>query len=51
MKLKIRLTALQIFEQNNIEASVDEVYELSDVNDALRKVDKGGSKGKTLIKI
>ena len=41
----------QIFEQNNIEASVDEVYELSDVNDALRKVDKGGSKGKTLIKI
>ncbi|ALT68013.1 NADP-dependent oxidoreductase [Methanobrevibacter millerae] len=41
----------QIFEQNNIEASVDEVYELSDVNDALRKVGTGGSKGKTLIKI
>ena len=41
----------QIFEQNNIEASVDEIYDLTDVNKALRKVDKGGSKGKTLIKI
>lgn len=41
----------EIFEQNKIEVSVDEIYNLSDVNNALKKVDKGGSKGKTLIKI
>ena len=41
----------EIFEQNKIEVSVDEIYDLSDVNNALKKVDKGGSKGKTLIKI
>jgi len=35
----------------NIEPSIDEVFDLDDVNDALRKVDKSGSKGKTLIKI
>ena len=39
------------FEKNNIKPSVDEIFELSEVNDALKKVDKGGSKGKTLIKI
>ena len=41
----------RIFEQNNIKTSVDEIYDLTDVNEALKKVDKGGSKGKTLIKI
>ena len=41
----------KIFEKNNIKPSVDEIFELSEVNDALKKVDKGGSKGKTLIKI
>ena len=41
----------EIFDQNNIEVSVDEVFELDEVNEALKKVDKGGSKGKTLIKI
>ena len=29
----------------------DEIYDLDDVNNALKKVDQGGSKGKTLIKI
>lgn len=41
----------KIFSEKNIVASVDEVYSLDDVNAALRKVDQGGSKGKTLIKI
>lgn len=41
----------RIFEDKNIKPSVDTVFELSDVNKALEKVDKGGSKGKTLIKI
>ena len=41
----------RIFEQNNIKTSVDGIYDLTDVNEALKKVDKGGSKGKTLIKI
>ena len=41
----------RIFEEKNIKPSVDTVFELNDVNKALDKVDKGGSKGKTLIKI
>ena len=41
----------RIFEEKKIKPSVDTVFELSDVNKALDKVDKGGSKGKTLIKI
>ena len=40
-----------IFEQNKIQPSIDEIFELSEVNKALKKVDNGGSKGKTLIKI
>lgn len=40
-----------IFEQNKIRPSIDEIFELSEVNKALKKVDNGGSKGKTLIKI
>lgn len=35
----------------HIEASVDEVYDLGDVNRALKKVASGGSKGKTILKI
>lgn len=41
----------EIFEKNNIQPSVDEIFELDDVNRALEKVDRGGSKGKTLIRI
>ena len=41
----------EIFSQNNIKPSVDDVYDLDDVNDALKKVDAGGSNGKTLIRI
>ena len=41
----------RIFEENRIECSIDEIYDLNDVNQALQKVLKGGSKGKTLLKI
>ena len=41
----------RIFEEKNIKPSIDTVFELGDVNKAMDKVDKGGSKGKTLIKI
>lgn len=41
----------RIFEEKNIKPSIDTIFELSDVNKAMDKVDKGGSKGKTLIKI
>ena len=41
----------RIFEEKNIKPSIDTVFELSDVHKAMDKVDKGGSKGKTLIKI
>ena len=37
----------KIFEENYI----DEIFDLNDVNQALKKVLKGGSKGKTLLKI
>lgn len=40
-----------IFEENRIEPSIDEIFELNDVNKSLKKVENGGSKGKTLIKI
>ncbi len=41
----------RIFDEKNIKPSVDAVFDLNEVNEALDKVDKGGSKGKTLIKI
>ena len=41
----------QIFGQNHLEASVDGVFSLDDVNEALKKVASGGSKGKTILKI
>lgn len=41
----------RIFEEKNIKPSIDTVFEFHDVNKSMDKVDKGGSKGKTLIKI
>ena len=41
----------KIFEENKIECSIDEIFDLNDVDKALRKVLTGGSKGKTLLKI
>lgn len=41
----------EIFAERHIKASVDEVYPLSDINKALKKVASGGSKGKTVIRI
>lgn len=41
----------KIFEENKIKPSIDEIYELKDINKALKKVASGGSKGKTLLKI
>ena len=34
-----------------IKASIDSIYSLDEVNDALDKVSKKGSKGKTILKI
>ena len=41
----------EIFGQNHLEASVDGVFALEDVNAALQKVASGGSKGKTILKV
>lgn len=41
----------EMFADKQIEASVDEVYCLDDVNKALQKVAAGRSKGKTVLKI
>ena len=41
----------KIFDENKIQPSIDEIYELKDVNEALKKVANGSSKGKTLLKI
>ena len=41
----------EIFGQKHLEASVDGVYTLDDVNEALKKVASGGSKGKTILKV
>lgn len=41
----------EIFAERHIEASVDEVFSLADVNKALAKVTAGKSKGKTMIRI
>ena len=41
----------EIFKDTRIEASVDEVFGLGDVNKALKKVASGGSRGKTVLKI
>ena len=41
----------KIFGERHIEASVDTVFPLDDVNKALEKIASGGSKGKTVLKI
>ncbi|MBO5628516.1 MAG: zinc-binding dehydrogenase, partial [Aeriscardovia sp.] len=41
----------RLFEEKCIPASVDEVFALKDVNQALKKVASRGSKGKTILKI
>ena len=41
----------RLFEEKRIPASVDEVFALEDVNQALKKIASGGSKGKTILKI
>lgn len=41
----------EIFAEHHIEASVDEVFTLDDINKALQKVAAGKSRGKTIIKI
>ena len=41
----------EIFRDTPLEASVDEVFSLDDVNKAMKKVASGGSKGKTILKI
>ena len=41
----------EIFGKDHLEASVDSVYALEEVNEALHKVAAGGSKGKTILRI
>ena len=41
----------EIFTERHIEASVDEVFTLEEINKALQKVAAGKSRGKTIIKI
>lgn len=41
----------EIFKNDPIQASVDEVFDLNDVNKAMQKVAAGGSKGKTILRI
>ena len=41
----------EIFGENHLEASVDGVFPLAHVNEALQKVAAGGSKGKTVLRI
>ena len=41
----------RLFAEKHIPASVDEVFALEDVNQALKKVASSGSKGKTILKI
>lgn len=41
----------QIFADRRIEASVDEVFSLDEVNAALSKVAQGGSRGKTVLRV
>ena len=41
----------EIYGKRKIETSVDKIFELSEINEALAKVAGGGSKGKTILKI
>lgn len=44
-------TVSEMFKDTHIEASIDEMFNLNDVNKALKKVASGGSRGKTILKI
>lgn len=41
----------EILEKNQIHPAIDQIYNLSDINQALTKVKNGNSKGKTIISI
>lgn len=41
----------RVFEERRVLPSVDEVFPLDDINKALEKVARGGSKGKTVIRV
>ena len=41
----------KIFEEKEIHPSIDKIYSLEEINDALKKIALGGSQGKTIIKI
>ena len=41
----------EVLEERRVPASVDEVFSIDEVNAALHKVAKGGSKGKTVLRI
>lgn len=41
----------EIFKDQHLETSLDEVFSLDEVNKALKKVASGGSKGKTILKV
>lgn len=41
----------QILEKNQIKPSIDSIYPFTEISQALQKVDKGNSKGKTIIEI
>lgn len=40
-----------ILEERQVQASVDGIYSLADVNAAMAKVAAGGSRGKTVLRI
>ena len=42
---------LRLFDEKRIPASIDEVFALDEVNQALKKIASGGSKGKTILRI
>ena len=41
----------KIFEEKEIHPSIDKIFSLDEINDALKKIASGGSQGKTIIKI
>lgn len=41
----------KIFEENKIRPSIDKIYKLDEINDALKKIETGSSCGKTIIKV
>ena len=41
----------EVFEENKIRPSIDKIYKLDEINDALKKVATGSSCGKTIIKV